>query len=63
MNSDNNSREIDTRISYEDMANPKREGTIAAIITTKWGTQYKVNFDDGTETISDCRQAGWKVLA
>lgn len=51
-----------TRVSYEDMANPLREGTVAEILESLWGTQYRVAFDDGTETTSDCRQRGWKVM-
>jgi hypothetical protein len=47
-----------TRVSYEDMANPRREGTIVGRV----GSEYRVRFDDGEETVSDLRQHGWRKL-
>jgi hypothetical protein len=54
---------IDTAVSYEDMANPLRTGIVAQTLISKWGVQYLVRFEDGTETYSDMRQRGWKVAA
>lgn len=58
------------RVSYEDMANPYREGTIVEVrrFDPTGGYQYRI-FWDGDETRpgdadwSDCRQAGWKVIS
>ena len=49
---------VGTRISYTDQANPYREGTVLELIAG----EYRVAWDEGGEAISDCRQAGWKVL-
>lgn len=64
---------VGTRVSYEDAANPRREGRIAEVIQTggttpsgfalPTGDEYRVVFDDGSETISDLRQYGWHQLA
>jgi hypothetical protein len=48
------------RVSYEDMANPRREGTITGVDDRGWGVQVRVLFDDGELTYSDLRQHGWK---
>jgi len=54
------SLKVGDRVVYEDMANqPGRPGTITEIVTSVWGTQFRVARDDGTETVSDCRQNGW----
>jgi hypothetical protein len=55
------SPKLDMRVSYEDMANPRRDGKVIEVRTTTWGTQYVVRFDDGEETYSDLRQHGWVV--
>jgi hypothetical protein len=62
--------EIGDRVSYEDMANPRRTGTVVEIVERggetpsglplPTGTDYRVRFDDRDETVSDLRQAGWK---
>lgn len=57
---------IGDRVSYEDMANPRREGTIVQTMNTPFGVQYLVEWDDRvTESLvaqvwSDLRQHGWK---
>jgi hypothetical protein len=60
------------RVSYEDMANPRRTGTVVETIehggTTPSGhplpssVEFRVRFDNREETVSDLRQAGWKRL-
>lgn len=52
---------IGTRVSYEDMANPLREGTVIEIALALGG-QYVIRWDDGSIAMSDCRQHGWKVV-
>lgn len=54
------------RVSYTDMANPRRDGIIIEVFPTTWGTQYAVQWDEpysdpGEPCIeySDCRQHGW----
>ena len=52
------------RVSYEDMANPRKEGTI---VGTKLGTrfsspQFQIRWDDGSEDWSDLLQHGWEKL-
>lgn len=64
--------EVGMRVAYEDMANPRREGTVVATVelggTTPSGhplpsgREYVVSFDDGGETTSDLRQHGWTEL-
>lgn len=59
---------VGTVVSYEDQANPLRVGKVTRIVATRWGTEYEVTFGtfaDGRPEnyISDCRQAGWKVVA
>lgn len=53
-------------VSYEDQANPRREGEVLEILrsTDLWtfATQYRVRWNhDGTETVSDLRQPGWRL--
>lgn len=50
------------RVAYEDMANPRREGIINAMLTTRWGTEFEVCWDDGGGAVSDLRQNGWKLV-
>lgn len=52
---------VGTRVSYEDMANPRKEGTVEAVLPSG---EYRVQWDEGAgETTSDLRQYGWYVLA
>lgn len=51
---------VGNRVSYEDMANPRRCGRITERIHSRWGTEWRVVWDDGTETVSDLKQAGWR---
>ena len=51
---------IGGRVSYEDSANPRRVGAVKATIDSPWGTEFRIVFEDGTETTSDCRQSGWR---
>lgn len=57
----NNELRIGTEVSYEDMANPLRNGEITDIRTSDWGVQYEIRWEDGSISFSDCRQAGWKA--
>lgn len=50
-------------VSYEDMANPRRVGTIKEVRISRFCTEYLVAWEDGTESQSTCRGAGWKVAA
>jgi hypothetical protein len=61
------------RVAYEDMANPRREGTVVEVVSGYFGThrEYRVRWDEpwtdeaGQEvagTISDCRQYGWVMV-
>lgn len=54
--------EVGDRVSYEDMANPHKSGHVVGTVSGgKWGPdQFRVKWDDGTETVSDLRQHGWK---
>jgi hypothetical protein len=49
------------RVSYMDMSNPRRFGTVTGIRISEWGTQYIVSWDDGGEDKSDMRQRGWRT--
>lgn len=56
---------VGDRVSYEDMANPRRVGAVVSlrpvvILGRTIGTDYEVRWDGGGETISDLRQHGWK---
>jgi hypothetical protein len=71
--------EVGTRVAYEDMANPRREGVVLEILEhgdkrtpsglpIPGGTEYRIGWDSeygwlGPETISDLRQHGWTMLA
>lgn len=48
------------RVSYEDMANPRRYGTVVECLESVWGVEWRVRWDDGDETVSDLRQRGWR---
>jgi hypothetical protein len=50
---------VGDRVSYEDMANPRRRGMIVA--TGDAFGQYTIAWDDDTTSTSDCRQAGWRL--
>ena len=52
---------VGDRVSYEDMANPRLVGTVVGIVVSRWGTEFQVEFDDGSKTTSDLRQYGWRV--
>lgn len=52
---------IGTIVSYEDMGNPLRFGEITEIRTTKYGTEFLVEWADGGSDYSTCTQRGWKV--
>lgn len=49
------------RVSYEDMANPLRSGTIGEVVETEWGTAFLVVFGPGEAAWTDLRQRGWRV--
>lgn len=54
--------EVGTRVAYEDMANPRREGRVTAILRD--GREFEVAWDGETETVtSDLRQPGWRIVA
>lgn len=55
---------IGTKVSYEDMANPRCEGVVADIETTRWGTQYVIawnGYRTGEISTTDLRQRGWRI--
>jgi hypothetical protein len=37
-----------------------KHGTVHHVEDTQWGRQFHVQFDDGSTTVSDLRQIGWK---
>jgi hypothetical protein len=51
---------VGERVYYEDMANPRRDGSVTHIEQTRWGIEYTVAMNDGEYVHSDMRQAGWK---
>ena len=51
--------EVGTRVGYEDMANPRRYGTVTAGLNPG-GRNYGITWDDGTIDYSDLRQSGWR---
>lgn len=61
---------VGDRVSYEDMANPLRVGTVVEVIDNEYGRQYRVAWDEADTatfedvpvvgTVSDLRQYGWK---
>lgn len=63
---------VGDRVSYEDVANPRRTGTVVEIVERGGetpsglplpeGVEYRVRFDDRSETVSDLRQVGWKRI-
>ena len=56
---------IGDRVSYSDMANPLREGTVTEVKSSVWGTDYCVTWDDAEDGVcwSDLQQAGWSFLS
>lgn len=52
---------VGSRVSYSDMANPQKHGTIVQVIPAGryGGEQFRIQMDNGTERTSDCRQHGW----
>lgn len=63
---DTTARTIGARVSYGDVANPRRVGTVIDTDTSAWGTQYVVRWDhapEGPHSWSDLRQAGWQLEA
>ena len=54
-----NTLAVGSRVSYEDAANPRREGSIIAILDD----EYRICWDEGGHTVSDLRQNGWHQLA
>lgn len=50
---------VGDRVSYHDVQNPRKTGTVVEIVSA---SEYRVRFDDRSETTSDLRQAGWKRI-
>lgn len=68
MTLDTRTLEPGDRVSYEDMANPRREYTVVERVTDRWGTFFRLapvgeNPDREDLKSSDCRQAGWNLEA
>lgn len=59
--------EVGERVAYEDMANPRREGVVIdwLDLDLRFGgsRQYQIRWDDGTESVSDCKQYGWTLVS
>lgn len=51
----------ETRVAYEDQANPRREGTVVEIALALGG-QFVIRWDDGGFDLSDLRQHGWSLV-
>jgi hypothetical protein len=60
-NADYTEFKVGARVAYEDMANPRREGTIIEIALALGG-QFVIRWDNGAIDLSDCRQAGWSLI-
>ena len=68
---------VGLRVSYEDMANPRRTGTVTAVNESRWGMDYTVVWDEPytieaegsypevtvRESRSDLAQYGWKTVS
>lgn len=55
---------IGTKVSYEDMANPRCAGVVADIEISRWGTFYVIawnGYRSGDISQSDLRQNGWNI--
>ena len=50
---------VGSRVSYEDVTNARREGSIVEILDGA----YRIQWHDGDQTVSDLRQHGWYQLA
>lgn len=58
---------LGARVSYEDMANPLRVGTVNGRRVTRWGTDWLVTWDapepgDHRRSWTDLRQHGWREV-
>lgn len=59
---------VGMRVSYDDVANPRRTGTVVAVNPSRWGTDYTVRWDEpvyetgATESRSDLAQYGWNLV-
>ena len=51
--------QIGTEVSYQDMANLLRTGQVSSVLTSEYGTQFEITWEDGTTEYSDLRQSGW----
>lgn len=54
---------IGSKVSYEDMANPRQVGEVVTVDLAGAGTEFGVRWEDGTECSSDLRQSGWHLVA
>jgi hypothetical protein len=66
--------QIGDRLSYEDMANPLREGKVVDCLDSEYGREFVVAFDEVHDPVtdeivsparvatSDCRQHGWNLV-
>lgn len=56
---------VGMRVSYEDMANPRKAGEVVDVVRSAWGVQYAIRWDahpaPAPLDYSDCRQSGWRI--
>lgn len=55
---------VGSRVSYSDMANPHKDGTITEILPASRyssGTQYRIQWDNGTESVTLCIGPRWNL--
>jgi len=55
-----------TKLSYEDMSNPRTVYTITEIVTDRWGTHAELKDDESnrhTLSLSGGFQQGWKLVS
>jgi hypothetical protein len=52
---------VGTLVVFEDSRNPRREGTVSAILDTRHGRHYSVTAGRRDTTTTDLRGSGWAL--
>lgn len=53
---------VGDRVSYDDMANPRRVGTVIAQVGNEWRVLWDDEAGTRSHTVSDLRQHGWNLV-